>query len=217
MEFNHGGQKQRGSRLYYGVLFDTDTGGWHGNSTNNCSDDGTQPGGGGQNGEVTFKDETGTPPDLRLDATDSVARENGADLQTEFFDDDIEGESRPGQSDWDIGADEYISNPTINYRSIGTSAANLMTGSPTITITSGTATFSGAQTGNIGPGDKITYDTSSVAYITAKTSNTVFTLQQENGSAAPDTAGAKTVNAINRAYNTLQAWEDAQGWGSRLG
>ncbi|MGD9307025.1 MAG: LamG domain-containing protein, partial [Desulfobacterales bacterium] len=83
-------------------------GGWDGNTTNNCSDDGTHPGGSGQTGEVTFIDETGTPPDLRLDPTDSVARENGADLQAEFFDVDIEGESRPGQSAWDIGADEYV-------------------------------------------------------------------------------------------------------------
>jgi len=101
--------------------------GWDGNSTNNCSDDGSHPGGSGQTGEVAFVDENGSPPDLRLDATDSVARENGADLSAEFFNDDIENESRPGQSSWDIGADEYTAgggnqtpdDPTINDHNDG--------------------------------------------------------------------------------------------------
>jgi hypothetical protein len=100
---------------------------------------------------------------------------------------------------------------TTNYRSIGTETNPLQTGSPTITISSGTATFSEAQTGNIGPGDKIDYDTDNkIAYITGKIDTSTFTVQQEDGSAAPDTTGAKEVNAINRAYNTVSLWEDAR-------
>lgn len=98
----------------------------------------------------------------------------------------------------------------LNYRSIGTSAADLKTGTPTVTISSGIATFNTAQTGNIGLGDKLTYNTSSVAYITAKTSTTVFSVQTESGGIPSDVTDA-TVNSITRAYNTLQAWEDARG------
>ncbi|KKQ38947.1 MAG: hypothetical protein US57_C0027G0002 [Candidatus Moranbacteria bacterium GW2011_GWC2_37_73] len=43
---------------------------------------------------------------------------------------------------------------TAIYYSIGQSAADLKTGTPTVTIASGVATFSAAQTGNIGVGDR---------------------------------------------------------------
>jgi len=111
-------------------------GGWDGSSTNNCSDDGTHPGGSGQTGEVTFLDELGSPPDLRLDPTDSVARENGADLHTEFFDDDIEGESRPGQSSWDTA----IKRPTIRRSTTTMTAARPRTTHPRWVLPSRTQT-----------------------------------------------------------------------------
>ena len=43
---------------------------------------------------------------------------------------------------------------------------DIKTGSPTITIAAGVATLSVAQTGNIGQGCRITYDTSKIAIVT---------------------------------------------------
>src|ERR1700677_213009 len=63
------------------------------------------------------------------------------------------------------------------YYSVGQSTStNLMTGSPTVTITSGAATFSIAQTGNIGIGDQVTYGTST-AYISGKVTTSQWTLE----------------------------------------
>jgi len=54
-----------------------------------------------------------------------------------------------GDTNWNI--------PPLNvYYSVGQSTANLMTGTPTMTMTGGAATFSAAQTGNIGVGDQVT-------------------------------------------------------------
>jgi hypothetical protein len=56
---------------------------------------------------------------------------------------------------------DYTPPPTVDvYYSIGTSTSDLKTGNPTITIASGTATLTVPQTGNIGVGDVITYNTS---------------------------------------------------------
>ena len=98
--------------------------------------------------------------------------------------------------------------PIINYRSIGTNAGNLRTGTPTITISSGTATLSEEQTGNIGIGDKITYALIDTVYITEKIDNWNFTVRAEDGSVPSDVSDPKTVNFIERAYNALQDWED---------
>ena len=76
-------------------------------STNNCSDDNTQPGGSGQNGEVTFVNE-GTD-DLHLDPSDTVAKGNGVDLYTDSnlpVTLDIDSTPRPNGGVWDIGADQ---------------------------------------------------------------------------------------------------------------
>lgn len=74
---------------------------------NNVSDDNTQPGTSGQNGEVTFLNEAGD--DFHLDSSDTVAKDNGADLSGDAnlaFSTDIDGQTR--SSPWDCGADEYI-------------------------------------------------------------------------------------------------------------
>jgi hypothetical protein len=51
-----------------------------------------------------------------------------------------------------------------------------MTGTPTLTIAGGTGTFSVAQTARNGRGDCVTYNSSSVAYISAKISTEQWTL-----------------------------------------
>jgi hypothetical protein len=72
-----------------------------------------------------------------------------------------------------------------------------------MTIASGTATFSAAQPNNIGVGDVITYNTSLNAYISGRTSSTVYTVQTVTGGAPADVTDA-TVNSIKRAFNALK-------------
>jgi hypothetical protein len=86
---------------------------------------------------------------------------------------------------------------------VGTSTDDLKSGSPTMTIASGTATFSAAQPNNIGVGDVITYNTSLNAYISGRTSSTVYTVQTVTGGAPADVTDA-TVNSIKRAFNALK-------------
>ncbi len=92
------------------------------------------------------------------------------------------------------------------YYSVGQSTStNLETGSPTVTIASGTATFSVAQTGNIGVGDQVTYGaSSSVAYISGKANvnELIWTLVTATGTTPANITNA-TVTSINRAFSSL--------------
>ena len=73
-------------------------------SSYNCSDDNTQPGTNGQNGEVTFENEGAD--DFHLGAGDTVAKDNGTDGVNSGHTDDIDNDSRPVGVSWDMGADE---------------------------------------------------------------------------------------------------------------
>lgn len=85
-----------------GTCFSTDG---LGSASNNCSDDNTQPGTSGRNGEVAFADEENA--DFHLDASDTVALDYGvSDPGSGLFSTDIDGQTRSGT--WDIGADEYV-------------------------------------------------------------------------------------------------------------
>ena len=85
--------------------------------------------------------------------------------------------------------------------SCGDSTADLKTGSPTVTVSGTTATFSAAQTGNIGVGDAVVY-TSGTAFIVAKTSTTVWTVRSATG--GNPTAGTNdTVTSIKHAFASL--------------
>lgn len=96
------------------------------------------------------------------------------------------------------------------YYSVGQNTDNHMTGTPTVTIASGVATFSVAQTAtNMGVGDKITYNTSDVAYITGKTSTTVWTVETVTGGVPADVSSAETVNSITHAFSSLEGAVDA--------
>jgi hypothetical protein len=99
------------------------------------------------------------------------------------------------------GASDAIAVTDIYY-SIGTSTADLKTGSPTITISGNTATLSVAQTGNIGVGDVITYRTASKAYIKSIINQTTFLVQTAPGGAPGDCTN-QPLNTINRTFNTL--------------
>ena len=92
------------------------------------------------------------------------------------------------------------------YYSVGTSAADLKTGAPTITISSGTATLSVAQRGYIGVGDEITYNGATKAYIKAVLSPSVFVVHTATGGQPPN-VGGQTVNSITRAFNAIATAE----------
>ena len=90
---------------------------------------------------------------------------------------------------------------TAVYYSVGTSGADLKVAS-TVAIASGLATFSTAQPNNVGVGDRITYNTSTIAYISGRTSSTQYRVTTALGAAPPNIAGA-TVNSIRRAFGGL--------------
>ena len=101
------------------------------------------------------------------------------------------------------------------YYSIGTSTADLKTGSPTITISSGIATLSVAQTGNIGVGDVITYRGTSIkAYIKSVVDNTTFVVQTATG--GTPTNYSDTVTTIKRVFNDVATAESSSPGSSYL-
>jgi hypothetical protein len=109
-------------------------------------------------------------------------------------------------SNYNAGNDVHWSLSVLNvYYSVGQNAGNLMTGTPTMTIASGMATFSTAQIGNIGVGDRVTYNTSSIAYISAKndTSMENWSLITATGGTPTDISDS-TVVSIKHEYTTLE-------------
>ena len=83
-------------------------GSFHTDSTNNLSDTGDAPGSNPKNAEPTFVNKAGN--DYHLALSDTGAKDQGTSLSSDAylpFSVDIEGQSRPFGSAWDIGADEY--------------------------------------------------------------------------------------------------------------
>ena len=101
------------------------------------------------------------------------------------------------------------------YYSVGTSAADLKAGTPTVTITAGIATFSAAQPDNVGVGDQVTYNGATIAYISGRTSSTQYKLTTATGTTPANIAGA-TVNSIRRAFASLTVAEANSSNGSHL-
>jgi len=94
--------------------------------------------------------------------------------------------------------------PTQVYYSVGQNTSDHKTGSPTITIASGVATFSVAQTAtNMGVGDRVTYNGSTVAYISGKISSTQWRLVTVTGDTPPGVSSAQTVNSIAHEFTSL--------------
>ncbi len=99
------------------------------------------------------------------------------------------------------------------YYSIGTSG-NKNTITPSITITSGTATLGAAENGNVGVGDKITFSggTQSAVYISAVNSQTSFDVILVDGSTPVNDSG--TVTTITRTFTSVVTAVDEQTSGS---
>jgi hypothetical protein len=96
---------------------------------------------------------------------------------------------------------------TSLYFSVGQdSTTDRKTGAPTLTLSSGTATFSTGQTGNIGVGDVITYNTDQTCYVSGKTSQTVWSCHTASGTVPADIADSEVVS-IKRAFTSISAAE----------
>lgn len=91
------------------------------------------------------------------------------------------------------------------FYSVGQNTTDHKTGSPTVTISSGVATFSVAQTAtNMGVGDKVTYNTNSVAYISSKVSTSQWNVITATGGTPADISNS-TVVSIAHAFSSLNA------------
>jgi hypothetical protein len=145
--------------------------------------------------------------DLHLEGSGHNAIDTGVNLAGSV-DDDIDGDSRPIGSGWEIGADERaaVATLTINYRSIGTQAGTLYsTGNASISSGTSIVTFGGATLpANIGQGDKLVIGADTF-YILSRDSATQVTIQETASSTHTNEA-----YTISRAYNTFTAWEAAR-------
>ena len=184
-------------------------------STNNLSSDNSAPAYGTyyRNATVTFADETND--DFHLKQSDTGAKNVGANLSADAnlpFSTDIDGSTRTGT--WDIGADEaaiqvfYSVGQNTNDHSVGSGGATCSTtGACTLTISSGVATFNYAQTAtNMGVGDKVTYNTTSIAYISEKISDTTWKLTNATGGTPADISDSAVVS-IAHPFASLSAAE----------
>jgi hypothetical protein len=183
-------------------------------STNNVGDvAGDVPGSNPRKCSVSFSNEAGD--DFRLATSDTCALNAGTDLSADAeiaVTTDIVATARPAATTFDIGAYEVSDPATINqYRSVGTTATELLAdgGTTTVTIADGTATFSAAVPSAIGVGDVLVYADEAggahLAFITARTSSTVFSVRDKNGR-EPPYANANAVDVF-RSYASLANWE----------
>ena len=93
------------------------------------------------------------------------------------------------------------------YYSVGQSSANRMTGSPHVTVSGNTATFTVAQTANIGVGDVVIYGApAKTAYISGKltSDDTQWSLVTATGT-TPIATTTATVTSIKHAFTSLSA------------
>ncbi len=91
------------------------------------------------------------------------------------------------------------------YYSVGQNTDDHKTGTPTITISAGVATFSTPQTAtNMGVGDRVSYNGGSIAYISAKISTSQWNLVTVIGG-MPAAATSQTVDTITHEFTSLSA------------
>ena len=94
---------------------------------------------------------------------------------------------------------------TTLYRSVGTDNTDLNTGQ-TVQIVGTTATFSASMPNKIGVGDVLEYGSTNLAFISGRTSDTVYTVASSTGG-TPVATGAGTPVSVFRAYTSLFNWE----------
>ncbi|MFX1555524.1 MAG: hypothetical protein ACFFBV_16490, partial [Promethearchaeota archaeon] len=107
------------------------------------------------------------------------------------------------------------------YYSVGTSRQTEtdLKNASTVTIVSGTATFSEPQPYNIGVGDEVNYGegAGTNVYISGRSSPTVYSVTTGTGAVPTNVTEPATVNSIKRAFGSLSAAETSSGDGSHLG
>ena len=176
---------------------------------NNISEDGTAGiyGGSGHQTGVAPIDlffSLTSPTNLHL-RSGAVAINAGKDLSAAFTN-DIDGETRPISSGWDVGADESSSGAmTTNYRSIGTASDLVNQGTITITAGSVTVTKSGGLgwvAENRGRGDVLIEGVNEYMILRVVSDN-------ELRLAAPATSGyVGGTYTIARQHPDIQDWYD---------
>ena len=171
---------------------------------------------------VTFLDSTND--DFHLASSDTGAKDFGTDLSQDPIwqlmqtnadgtrtSMDIDGASRPlsgSGTNWDIGADEAA---TEIFRSVGPNATGNLTESSgnSLSISGFTGTFATAPGDSIGVGDVIQYDSDNngtvdaLAFISGRTSSTVYTVKSAVGGSPVPTVSNDTDWTIFRAYASL--------------
>jgi hypothetical protein len=186
-------------------------------SNYNFSKDATAPGANSIHGTADdktpdFISTTAGSEDFHLQVT-SDAIGVGTDLSGTFTT-DIDNQTRVAP--WDIGADEAA---TPIYRSVGPGVTAVLANGATnhLNIVGSTATFDTALPDNIGVGDALEYDddndgdidaSDSIAFITGRTSSTVYTIKTASGAAPTIPSAADEIHwNINRAYTSLSLAE----------
>lgn len=102
-----------------------------------------------------------------------------------------------------VAAPGFVSAATNIYYSVGQNTSDHKTGSPTVTISGTTATFSVAQTAsNMGIGDIVNFGGERV-FITGKTSTTVWSVSTATGGTPTATTSAP-VTSITHAFSSLR-------------
>jgi hypothetical protein len=184
--------------------------------TNNASADTTADdfSGTGNIANQTFQFVDATNYDYHLSSVDNSAFGAGADLHLDSvipFSTDIDGQNRLN-SFWDIGADQAIRQI---YRSAAPGIDGVLANGATnhLNISGSTATFDTALPDNVGVGDALEYDDDndgdidaddSIAFITARTDSTHYTIKKVDGSAPTTPSAADEIHwNINRAYTSL--------------
>ena len=162
--------------------------------------------------DVDFVSTTSGSEDLHIQETSSAI--NAGTNISSTFTVDIDNETRLGT--WDIGADEA---PEKIFRSVGPGVTTVLANGATnpMNISGSTITFTTALADNIGVGDALEYDddndgdidaSDSIAFITARTSSTVYTIKTASGATPTIPSAADEIHwNINRAYTSLSLAE----------
>ncbi len=207
-----------GGNVLINNLVASSTTAWYGDfdirSDYNATDNDETPSGGGIHNaaNATFNFISAGDSIFRLAEDDSGARDQGFDITSSStlnvipgITTDIDGNTRPFNGVWDIGADEFMQS-TI-YRSVGPNKTTYLSrgnGSVGLTISGSTATFTSGRPNNVGVGDAIVYNSSNnIVFISGRTDSTHYTVQDADGTAPDTAASGDTGWYIYRAYTSL--------------
>jgi hypothetical protein len=189
----------------YSGTFDT--------TSDNISDDSTSPDSDHRTKEVTFYNESASPPNLRLSSADTVALGNGTNLIGDSdlsVTDDIVGTSRSTTPD--IGAYELIegeSSSSISTSSISTSSSSISTSSiSTSSQSSSSSSSSSISTSSVSSSSSIsTSSQSSSSSISTSSVSSSSSVSTSSSSAGADVPNVFMVSAS--PPNDYRIWESS--------